>query len=405
MPNEIESLLKEKRIFKPGAEFSKKAQLGTIEEYKRLYDQSINEPEKFWSEQASKNLHWFKMWDRVLDYDFSSIGKKSAPYLGFFLGGTTNVCYNCLDRHLETKKDKIAIIWQAEKSGEGKGQKRTLTYQELYDYVCRFSNVLKRLGVKKGSVVTIFLPMIPEAAVAMLACARIGAIHSVVFSAFSSEALKNRIEDCKSEFVITADACFYAGKIIELKNKVDKAIEQSRNVKKVIVFNRANTSVTMKPGRDLWWHEEINSPEINNHCPPEEAQSEDPLFILYTSGSTGKPKGVLHTTAGYLLFAHLTFKYVIDIRNNDIYWCTADVGWITGHSYVVYAPLSNGATTLMFEGVPTYPDPDRFWQVVEEHKVNIFYTAPTAIRTLMRFGEAWPEKHDLSSLRLLGTVG
>ncbi len=302
---------------------------------------------------------------------------------------------------MDAPRNKAAFIWQGEKEDE----KRTLTYQQLHSEVCKLANVLKKHGVKKGHTITIFMPMVPELPVALLACARVGAIHSVVFSAFSPDALKSRIQDCQSYMVLTADMGYHAGKVIDLKNKVDAALAECPTVKKVLVYNRGNTEVTLQAGRDYWWHEEISAAEISCVHEAEAMEAEDPLFILYTSGSTGKPKGVLHTTAGYLLYAHLTFRTVFDYRDDDIFWCTADVGWITGHSYLVYGPLSNGATCVMFEGVPTWPQPDRFWRIIQEQRVNIFYTAPTAIRALMRLGEEWPDKYDLSSLRLLGTVG
>ncbi len=397
----IETKLQEERSFLPKDTFSQVSYFQNLSQYEKLYQQSIESPEEFWAEQA-KNLHWFKNWESVIEKDFSIIGKIKAPYVSFFKGATLNASYNCLDRHLQTiRRNKAAILWQGEKEEE----KRTLTYLELHREVCRFSQVLKKQGAKKGTTVTIFLPMIPELAISMLACARLGAIHSVVFSAFSAEALRSRIQDCGSEIVITADVGFHGGKVIDLKNKVDQALNEAPSVKKVIVYNRGSSVIDMTPGRDVWWHEEINQEEITNTFEPVQLDAEDPLYILYTSGSTGKPKGVLHTTGGYLLYAHLTCKWVFDLREEDRYWCTADIGWVTGHSYAVYGPLSNGATTLMFEGVPTYPAPDRFWKIIEDYQINIFYTAPTAIRSLMRLGESWPEKHDLSSLRLLGTVG
>jgi acetyl-CoA synthetase len=402
MQKEAESADKEQQVFYPSKELSEKAYIKSHEEYEKLYRESIENPEKFWARQAEENIAWFKKWDKVMEYDFSKIGETESPYCKFFEGGKLNISYNCLDRHLETsRKNKTALIWV----GEDEKQKRTLTYQELYTEVCRFANVLKKQGIRKGDRVTIFLPMVPELPIAVLACSRIGVIHSVVFSAFSSEALKNRIIDCNSKLVITADVGFHGGKVVELKTKVDEALRDCAGVEKVIVYNRGNHKVDMKPARDLWWHEERGKAEITSVCPPEEMNSEDPLFILYTSGSTGKPKGVLHTTAGYLLQVHLTFKYIFDVKDEDIFWCTADVGWITGHSYLIYGPLSNGATALMFEGIPTYPEPDRFWKIIEDYCVTVFYTAPTAIRALMRLGDEWPKKHDLSSLRILGSVG
>jgi acetyl-CoA synthetase len=392
----------EENIYYSPKGLSAGAHVRDMDEYRRMYKESVEQPEVFWARQAEKNLSWFKKWDRVMEYDFARVGESEEPYVKFFEGGKLNVSYNCLDRHVNSwRKNKAAIIWQSEKEEE----KRTLTYQQLQREVCRFANVLAKHGVRKGDVVTIFLPMVPELAIAMLACTRIGAVHSVVFSAFSAEALKNRILDCNSKLVVTSDVAFHGGKMNDLKEKVDEAVPQCPTVEKVIVYARGNAEAAMKPGRDFWWAEEVMADDIADTADPAEMESEDPLFILYTSGSTGKPKGVLHTTAGYLLYATTTFKYIFDIQDEDVYWCSADCGWITGHSYVVYGPLSNGATVLMFEGTPTYPEPDRFWKIIEDHKVTIFYTAPTAIRALMRLGEEWPNKHDLSSLRLLGTVG
>ncbi|MCB0324945.1 MAG: acetate--CoA ligase [Bdellovibrionales bacterium] len=401
MSQEIESLLKEKRVFKPAEEVSERALVRSEAEYQQLYEQSLQNPEAFWAAQAEENLSWFRKWDSVLSYDVSRIGETTAPYVSWFSGAKLNVCYNCVDRHLPTRKNKAAILWQ----GENGEEKRSLTYLELYNEVCRFANVLKKHGVTKGTTVTIYMPMVPEMVVACLACARLGAIHSVVFSAFSAESLRSRITDCRSELVVTADVSFHAGRVGNLKAKVDEAISECPSVKKVIVYNRGNSRADMTPGRDFWWHEEVAAADITRDCPPVEMESEDPLFALYTSGSTGKPKGVLHTSAGYLLWTHLTFKYFFDIREEDTFWCTADVGWITGHSYLVYGPLSNGATNVMFEGTPTYPEPDRFWKLIDEYQVNIFYTAPTALRALMRLGDEWPNRHSLASLRLLGTVG
>lgn len=396
----IDSHLKEDRLFQPPKDFSNNAHVPSQSEYERLYQESISNPEKFWSEQAEANLDWFKKWDSVVTSDFSTVGEKEGPYVEWFKGGKINASYNCLDRHIEAGRgEKTALIWQGENSSE----ERKVSYRELHQEVCKFANVLKERGVKKGTVVTVFMPMIPEAAIALLACARIGAIHSVVFSAFSPESLKNRVNDCKSEVILTSDVSYHGGKTLDLKIKVDEAIEGCPSINTVVVFNRGNSNPPMKEGRDFWWQEEIKNASAD--CPAEELDSEDPLFILYTSGSTGKPKGVMHTNAGYLLYTHLTFKYIFDIKEEDVFWCTADVGWITGHSYLVYGPLSNGATQVMFEGVPTYPTPDRFWSITEQYKVSLFYTAPTAIRALMRLGDEWPSKYDLSSLRLLGTVG
>jgi acetyl-CoA synthetase len=378
------------RIYYPPNGLSAGAYIQNMEEYRRMYKESVERPEKFWAEQAERNLSWFQKWDQVMEYDFSRIGETEEPYVKFFSGGKINASYNCVDRHVNSwRKNKAAIIWEGER-----GEERTLTYQQLHTEVQKFAAVLKKHGAKKGSVVTIYLPMIPELAIAMLACARIGAIHSVVFSAFSADALKNRILDCDSELVVTADIGFHGGKAIELKAKVDEALESCPGVKKVLVYDR---------GAGAWAEESTINPA--DFPDVEEMDAEDPLYILYTSGSTGKPKGVLHTTGGYLLYATLTSKYVFDLHDEDVYWCSADCGWVTGHSYVVYGPLSNGATVVMFEGTPTYPEPDRFWEIIEKYKVTVFYTAPTAIRALMRLGEKWPEKHDLSSLRILGSVG
>lgn len=402
MQKEIKSMIEDERVFYPPEELSEKAYIGSIEEYERLYKESIEEPERFWARQGEENIVWFKKWDKVLEYDFLSIGETEKPYVKYFEGAKLNVSYNCLDRHLSSgRRNKAAIIWQGEKEKES----RTITYQQLHTEVCKFANVLKKHGIRKGDKVTIFLPMIPELPIAMLACARIGAVHSVVFSAFSSEALATRVIDSNSKLIITTDVGFHGGRVIELKRKVDYAIKECSCVRKVIVYNYGNMKVDMTPGRDFWWHEEMIAEDIKAICEPEEMDAEDPLFILYTSGTTDKPKGVVHTTAGYLLHVHLSFKWVFDVKDEDIFWCTADIGWVTGHSYIVYGPLSNGATSLMYEGTPTYPKPDRFWKIIDDYKVNIFYTAPTAIRTLMRLGDEWPNKHDLSSIRILGTVG
>lgn len=402
MNPDISSHMKEARSFAPSKSFQAQAIVSSGEAYRELYERSIEDPEGFWAEQGGAELEWMKPWDKVVSHNFKEIGETEAPYVQWFPGGRLNVSANCLDRHVANgRADKVAILWQ----GEDETEKRRLTYRELLDEVCRFAHVLKQNGVQKGTTVTLFMPMTPELPIAMLACARIGAIHSVVFSAFSADALRNRIQDCGSQVVVTADAGFHAGKTIPLKSKVDEALTQAPTVEKVIVYKRADVDVAMHDGRDLWWHDAMGAAGVTTDFPPAELESEDPLYILYTSGSTGKPKGVLHTTAGYLLHAHLTFKTVFDYKEEDIYWCTADIGWVTGHSYLVYGPLSNGATTVMFEGVPTYPEPDRFWRIIAEYGVNIFYTAPTAIRALMRLGDHWPERHDLSSLRLLGTVG
>ncbi len=343
----------------------------------------------------AEQLDWFKKWDKVSTDDFKE-GKHE-----WFVGGKLNVSYNCLDRHLNTwRKNKAALIWEGDI-----GDSQTLTYQELYHQVCKFANVLKKHGVKKGDRVSIYLPMVLELAVALLACARIGAVHSVVFGGFSADALRDRILDCDSTYLICSDGYYRGGKVIRSKDNADQALEDCPKVKDVIVVRRANISVNMAEGRDYWWHDEINAEDIAPTCEPEWMDAEDPLFILYTSGSTGKPKGVLHTQAGYLLYAYQTTKWVFDIKDEDTYWCTADIGWVTGHSYVVYGPLALGATSLMFEGVPNYPHPDRFWEIVEKYRVSIFYTAPTAIRAIIKEGDEWPKKRDLSSLRILGTVG
>jgi acetyl-CoA synthetase len=390
----IDVLMTEKRTFPPSKEFSQKAHIKSMEEYERLYKWSVEDPEGFWAEMAEEHITWFKKWEKVLDYDFYK------PYIKWFIGGKLNASYNCLDRHINTPlRNKAALIWEADD-----GSYKTYTYQQLYCEVNRFANVLKKHGIKKGDRVTIYLPMIPELPIAMLACARIGAIHSVVFGGFSAQALRDRIQDCKAKLLITADRGIRGGRLVPLKENANQALQECPTIEKVIVVKRTD-GVDMEPGRDLWWHDEINASDIKNYCEPEWMDAEDPLFILYTSGSTGKPKGVLHTTGGYLLYVHLTFKYIFDYHDEDIHFCTADIGWVTGHSYIVYGPLSNGATSLMFEGIPTYPDPGRFWQICDKHKVSIFYTAPTAIRALMREGEQWVNKHDLSSLRLLGTVG
>jgi len=399
---EIDSTMREKRIFYPPKELAEKAYIKSMEEYEKLYKESVEDPEGFWGRMAEEHLSWFRKWDKVLEWDFSKIGEAEEPYVEFFKGGKLNASYNCLDRHLNSwRRNKAAIIWQGEKEED----KRTLTYQQLHSEVCRFAHVLKNHGVKKGDRVALFLPMIPELAIAMLACARIGAIHSIVFSAFSADALKNRVIDCEAKLVVTANVSYHKGKTVNLKEKVDEALCDCDVVETVIVVRKDNSKTHVEPGRDRWWHEEMNHAAVSNVYAPEEMDAEDPLFILYTSGSTGKPKGVLHTTAGYLLHTNLTSRWVFDIKDEDIFWCTADIGWITGHSYIVYGPLSIGATVLMFEGVPTYPEPDRFWEIIEENKVNIFYTAPTVLRALMRMGDDWPDRHDLSSLRVLGTVG
>jgi acetyl-CoA synthetase len=401
----FDSILHEERVFPPPKEFSRRAHLKSLAQYRKLYGDSIRSPEKFWSQQAKAELIWNKRWTRVLKWE--------EPYAKWFVGGQLNVCFNCLDRHLDTPRaNKAALIWEGEPAAPGKpGEERTLTYKQLHHEVCRFANVLKRHGIQPGDRILIYLPMVPEAAIAMLACARIGAVHSVVFGGFSAQSVADRIQDSQAKLVITADGGFRRGAVVPLKQSVDEALTLkdaqgellAKTIEKVIVLRRANNEVKFQEGRDLWWHNEVDS--VNAHCPAEQMDSEAPLFILYTSGSTGKPKGILHTTAGYLLYAKLTSRYVFDLRDEDVYWCTADVGWVTGHSYVVYGPLANGATSFMYEGAPNFPEPDRFWRIVEKYGVTIFYTAPTAIRAFMKWGVEWPQKHDLSSLRLLGTVG
>jgi acetyl-CoA synthetase len=361
--------------------------------YFRMYEASLADPDKFWGEQA-KRLHWMKPFTKVKDTSFTG-----DVHIRWYEDGVLNASQNCIDRHLATRADQTAILWE----GDSPSEQRHVSYAELHENVCRLANVLKKHGVKKGDRVTIYMPMIPEAAFAMLACARIGAIHSVVFGGFSPESLMGRIQDCKSTVLITADEGLRGGRKVPLKANADEALKHCPEVETVIVVRRTGGAVEWQEGRDHWYHEELSS--VSKDCAPEPMKAEDPLFILYTSGSTGKPKGVLHTTGGYLVFTAMTHSYVFDYHDGDIYWCTADVGWVTGHSYIVYGPLANGATTLMFEGVPNYPDPARFWQVIDKHKVNIFYTAPTAIRALMREGDHHVKTTSRKSLKLLGSVG
>jgi len=394
MTNGIDVLLDEQRIFPPPKEISEKAYIKSMDEYEALYKRSIEDPEGFWAEIAEQNISWYKKWDKVLEYNFEK------PYINWFIGGKLNASYNCLDRNLASLGNKAAIIWEADD-----GEVKTYTYWQLYREVNRFANVLKKLGLKKGDRVSIYLPMIPELPIAMLACARIGVIHSVVFAGFSSQSLRERINDCGAKLLITANQGARGGRLISLKANADQALEGTPSVEKVIVVKRTPNYVDMDPERDFWWHDLMHDSDIENYCEPEQMDAEDPLFILYTSGSTGKPKGVLHTTGGYMVYTNITFKWIFDYKPEETFFCTADIGWVTGHSYIVYGPLSAGATSLMFEGIPTYPNPGRFWEIVEKHRVNIFYTAPTAIRALMREGEKWPNKYDLSSLRILGTVG
>jgi len=390
MEKNIESHLKETRVFKPARAFAKNARIGSLEQYRRMYRESIRTPEKFWAREA-RELIWQQSWKKVLDW--------KPPFAKWFVGGKLNVAENCLDRHLQgPRRNKAAIIWEGEP-----GDKRILTYQQLHREVCRFANVLKRNQVRKGERVIIYLPTIPEASIAMLACARIGAIHSVVFGGFSADSIRDRIVDCGATTVITADGGYRRGAIVPLKQNVDQALQGQTTVRRVIVFRRAGNAIHIEEGRDVWWHRELEY--VTAKCPAVALDSEHPLFILYTSGSTGKPKGILHTSGGYLVGIYSTAKYVFDLREDDIYWCTADVGWVTGHSYVIYGPLAAGATTVMYEGAPNWPEPDRFWRIIEEYAVSILYTAPTAIRAFIRWGDKWIKKHDLSSLRLLGSVG
>ena len=387
----IESILHENRTFDPPAAFSKQARIKSLAEYEQLYARAKADPEAFWAELAERELHWFKQWDQVLDWQ--------PPFAKWFVNGKINISYNCLDRHLTTwRRNKAALIWEGEP-----GDSRTYTYAQLHREVCQFANALKQLGVQKGDLVGIYMPMIPEAAIAMLACARIGAPHTVVFGGFSAEALRDRLNDGKAKAVITADGGWRKDAIVPLKDQVDRAVADAPTVQKVLVVQRTGQEVVMQGDRDYWWHEIRQG--ISADCPAEPMDSEDLLFVLYTSGSTGKPKGVVHTTGGYNLYTHMTTQWIFDLRDTDVYWCTADVGWITGHSYIVYGPLSNGATTVMYEGAPRASNPGCFWDVIEKYGVTIFYTAPTAIRAFIRMGDALPQARDLSSLRLLGTVG
>jgi len=393
--NSVQNLMTENRVFYPPQEFIDKARVSTRRQRDELYRKSVEQPEEFWAEMAEQNIDWFKKWDAVEEYDFTD-----NIFINYYRGAKLNASYNCLDRHLTTwRRNKAALIWQ----GEPLEESRTYTYLQLHREVSKFANVLKGLGVKKGDRVTVYLPMIPELPITVLACARIGAIHSVVFGGFSAESLRDRILDSNAETLITCNYGLRAGKLLGSKENADKAMAECPNVKNCVVVRRVDQDCNMVEGRDHWWHEAMAT--ASPDCEPEHMDAEDPLFILYTSGSTGKPKGVMHTTGGYMVYTTTTFKYIFDYRDEDVFWCTADIGWVTGHSYIVYGPLSAGATSLMFEGVPNYPQPDRFWEVVEKYRVNIFYTAPTAIRAMMRDGEKWPLGRDLSSIRLLGTVG
>jgi acetyl-CoA synthetase len=389
----IESILQEERLFQPPPEFSKTAHIKSLEEYQSLYDKAKADPETFWAELAEQEIHWFQKWDKVLDWQ--------PPFAKWFVGGKLNISYNCLDRHLTSdRRDKIALIWEGE---PGDGLK--ITYGELHRLVCKMANALKSMGVQKGDRIGIYMPMIPEVAIAMLACARIGAPHTVVFGGFSAEALKDRLLDAEAKVIITADGGWRKDAVVHIKDQVDKALADDGvpSVEKVIVVRRTGHPINMQPDRDYWWHDLRKA--AGDDCPAEPMDSEDTLFILYTSGTTGKPKGVVHTTGGYNLYTHITTKWIFDLKDTDILWCTADVGWITGHSYLVYGPLSNGATTVMYEGAPRDSNPGCMWDVIQKYGVTIFYTAPTAIRTFMKMGEALPKARDLSSLRLLGSVG
>ena len=392
----ITSLAKEGKVFDPPTEGGDQAYIKSMDEYEAIYKRSIEDPEGYWGERAEELLSWDKKWDKVLESDMHK------PEIKWFSGGKLNISANCLDRHLTNgRRNKAAIIWQ----GEPEEDVRVYTYQMLHTEVCRFANVLKSMGIKKGDRVSVYLPMIPELAIALLACTRIGAVHSVVFAGFSAQSLKSRIQDCEAKVLITSDAVLRAGRTIPLKPNADEALKDCPSVEKTIVVNRAGNDVNMQSGRDIWYHEAMNADGVTDRCEPESMDAEDMSFILYTSGSTGKPKGVVHTTGGYLTYAAHTCQLVFDMKDDDVYWCTADIGWITGHTYILYGPLALGGTSVMFEGVPSYPDAGRFWQICEKYKINTFYTAPTVIRALMREGSEWPEKYDLSSLRILGSVG
>jgi acetyl-CoA synthetase len=392
----IESLQQAGLVFDPPKSVTAGAYAKSMAEYEALYKRADEDPEGFWSERARELITWDKPFTKVLEADMAT------PVIKWFGDGKLNVSANCLDRHLaDGRRNKAALIWQ----GEPEDDVKVYTYQMLHSEVCRCANLLKKLGVKRGDRVALYLPMIPELAIAMLACTRIGATHSIVFAGFSAVSLQNRIDDCQAKVLLTADAVLRGGRAIALKGNVDEALKTCPTVEQCVVVKRAGIDIRMVEGRDIWWHEAIEAEDISSDCPYEKMDAEDPLFILYTSGSTGKPKGVVHTTGGYLTYAAHTTQWVFDVHDDDVYMCTADVGWITGHSYIVYGPLALGATSVMFEGVPSFPKPDRFWKIVNKFKVNIFYTAPTAIRALMREGVDWPKKHDLSSLRILGSVG
>ncbi|HLH35543.1 MAG TPA: acetate--CoA ligase [Alloacidobacterium sp.] len=388
-PN-LDSVLRENRVFPPPSEFAAKARIGNLAEYEQMYRRSIDDPESFWTE-AARELHWFKPWDKVLEWNL--------PWAKWFVGGKLNLSYNCVDRHaLGDKRDKVAILWEGEP-----GEVRKLTFGDLYQEVQRFANVLKNLGIKKGDRVAVYMGMTPELAIAILACARIGAVHSVIFGGFAAHAIVDRVNDAECVAILTQDTGYRRGSEVKLKATVDEAVAQCPTVKNVVVYRRSGSPVNMQAGRDHWWHELMAKAALE--CPAEELDTEDPLYILYTSGTTGKPKGLVHTTGGYSVQTYLTSKYIFDLRDDDIYWCSADIGWVTGHSYVVYGILQNGVTTLMYEGAPNFPEFDRFWKIIDNHKVTIFYTAPTAIRAFIKWGNQYPEKYKLDSLRLLGTVG
>jgi acetyl-CoA synthetase len=394
---EIFSVAIEDRVFDVPEEVKKDSYIDSLEKYESMHKESLEDPDGFWGRLADEFLTWDKKWDKVFEWE-----DEEEIRFSWFKGGKLNVSVNCLDRHVKTwRKNKAALIWE----GDGPGVDKTLTYHDLYREVNRFANVLKKKGVKKGDRVAVYLPMIPELPVTMLACARIGAVHSVVFGGFSSDSLRDRIQDCEAKVLVTSDAGYRGSKVVPLKANADAALEQADTVETQVVVNRAGQDVPMKEGRDVWYHEEMAAEDVQGFCEPEQMDAEDPLFILYTSGSTGKPKGVLHTTAGYLLYVACTHKWTFNIKDEDTFWCTADIGWVTGHSYIVYGPLANGSSSLMFEGVPSYPDPGRFWNIVDKYEVNQFYTAPTAIRALMREGDKWVEKYDLSSLKIIGSVG
>jgi acetyl-CoA synthetase len=388
---DIQSVLRENRVFAPPSAFAARAHVASEADYRKLYERSMKDPEAFWAEMAREHLNWFRPWERVLSWQ--------PPFARWFEGGQLNVSYNCVDRHLATwRRNKVALRWEGEP-----GEVRSLTYHDLHREVCRFANALRSLGVCKGDRVAIYMPMVPEAVIAMLACTRIGAPHSVIFGGFSAEAIRDRLRDAGASVVVTADGGYRRGKVVPLKPNVDRALAEQTQVRHVVVVVRADNRIEMEGGRDHFWDDLVRTQPIE--CAAEPLDAEHPLYILYTSGSTGKPKGVLHTTGGYLLQTALTTKWVFDLQDDDTYWCTADIGWVTGHSYVVYGPLANGATVVMYEGAPDSPDKDRFWRIIESHGVSVLYTAPTAIRTFMRWGEEYPKRCDLRSLRLLGTVG